>query len=171
MKEFNLVEILKDCPKGTPLYSLIHGDVKFEGIFDSEPAHPIVVEAFEGERASFDIYGRFFAICGSCVLYPSKDNRDWSTFKVPKKKGERFDPNTLRPFDKVLGRDGYESRWVAAFFSHINHDFCLPYRVTPGCGFAQVIPYKGNEHLAGKAGEPDEYYRYWEEEDGQTAST
>lgn len=29
MKKLNLVEILKDCPKGTKLYSTIYGEVEF----------------------------------------------------------------------------------------------------------------------------------------------
>ena len=171
-KEFNLVEILKDCPKGTPLYSLIHGEVKFKGIFGNYALHPIFVEDDEGTRLNFDKYGHYIANCGSCTLYPSKDSRDWITFKVPIKVIERFNPESLKPYDKVLGRDNLVSRWSLAFFSHIDHNLFYPYRVTPGCGFTQVIPYKGNEHLLGKCGEPDEYYRYWEDkENGQTAST
>lgn len=170
-KEFNLVEILKGCPKGTPLYSLLHGEVKFESIFGSDPAHPIIVEAFEGARMSFDKYGRYVANCGSCVLYPSKENRDWTTFRVPIKVIERFDPKTLKPYDKVLGRDNRNFMWDATFFSHIDKESGYPLRTVSG-GYKQLIPFKGNEHLVGKCGEPDEHYRYWEEEeDGQTAST
>ncbi len=33
-ENLNLVEILKDCPKGTKLYSPIFGEVKFEEIND-----------------------------------------------------------------------------------------------------------------------------------------
>lgn len=33
-EKLNLVEILKDCPIGTKLYSTIHGDVKLELIDD-----------------------------------------------------------------------------------------------------------------------------------------
>ena len=33
-ENLNLVEILKDCPIGTKLYSTIHGDVKLELIDD-----------------------------------------------------------------------------------------------------------------------------------------
>ena len=35
-KNLNLVDILKDCPKGYKLYSTIHGEVKFEIDFDYE---------------------------------------------------------------------------------------------------------------------------------------
>lgn len=167
MKEINLVEILKDCPKGTPLYSLLHGEVEFTHIYDGK----IYVKGW-GATTFFDARGRYVTGVGECTLFPSKDNRDWTTFKAPIKVIERFNPESLKPYDKVLGRDNPVSRWSLAFFSHIDHNLSYPYRVTPGCGFTQVIPYKGNEHLLGKGGEPDEYYRYWEEkENGQTAST
>lgn len=36
---------------------------------------------------------------GECVLFPSKENRNWSTYNP------KFNINTLEPFDKVLVRD------------------------------------------------------------------
>ena len=35
-ENLNLVEILKDCPKGTKLYSTIHGEVEFDGIHNRD---------------------------------------------------------------------------------------------------------------------------------------
>lgn len=170
MKEINLVEILKDCPKGTPLYSPAFGNIRFDSIVDNR----IVIYVTEHSTALINSNGQLewpHKHNGEMMLFPSKENRDWTTFKVPIKVIERFNPESLKPYDKVLGRDNLVSRWSLAFFSHIDHNLFYPYRVTPGCGFTQVIPYKGNEHLLGKGGEPDEYYRYWEDKDGQTAST
>lgn len=171
MKEINLVEILKDCPKGTPLYSPAFGNIRFDSIVDNR----IVIYVTEHSTALINSNGQLewpHKHNGEMMLFPSKENRDWTTFKAPIKVIERFDPETLKPYDKVLGRGNLVSRWSLAFFSHIDHNLSYPYRVTPGCGFTQVIPYKGNEHLLGKCGEPDEYYRYWEDkENGQTAST
>lgn len=156
---------------GTKLYSCIHGDVVLCSIA-SDTWYPIIVTNRRYGHIEFTSNGYYLSDeYGECILFPSKDNRDWTTFKAPIKVIERFDPETLKPYDKVLGRDNPVSRWSLAFFSHIDHNLCYPYRVTPGCGFTQVIPYKGNEHLLGKGGEPDEYYRYWEDKDGQTAST
>jgi hypothetical protein len=165
-KEFNLVEILKDCSQGMELYSLMHGVVKFDHIYDDR----VYVKGW-GVTTFVDARGRYLPGLGECILFPSKENRDWTTFNAPIKVIERFNPESLKPYDKVLGRDNLVSRWSLAFFSHIDHNIYYPYKVTPGCGFTQVIPYKGNEHLLGKCGEPDEYYRYWEDKDGQTAST
>lgn len=36
-ENINLVEILKDCPKGTKLYSPIFGEVEFLGIKKDSP--------------------------------------------------------------------------------------------------------------------------------------
>lgn len=164
-KEFNLVEILKDCPKGTPLYSLLHGEVEFTHIYDGK----IYVKGW-GAITFFDARGRYVTGVGECTLFPSKDNRDWTTFKAPIKVIERFNPESLKPYDKVLGRDNRNFMWNATFFSHIDEGSRYPLRTVSG-GYKQLIPFKGNEHLLGKGGEPDEYYRYWEDKDGQTAST
>lgn len=172
-KEFNLVEILKDCPKNMQLYCPIFGNVYFQEIKDT--GHAVLIKVVTSCNTTYEFYhnGKFYKYYedSECLLFPSKENRDWTTFKAPIKVIERFNPESLKPYDKVLGRDNLVSRWSLAFFSHIDHNLFYPYRVTPGCGFTQVIPYKGNEHLLGKCGEPDEYYRYWEDKDGQTAST
>lgn len=79
----NIAEILKDVPEGTSLFSMVEGEVKFVEI-DSSKKHPIIVENWNGEQCSYDKYGKFYFDIdeGECVLFPSKENRDWSTFKV-----------------------------------------------------------------------------------------
>ena len=100
-KNLNLVEILKDCPEGTKLYSTICGEVKLSHIENDE--YPIVVETMTGYIFRLAQDGRFFScLDGECTLYPSKDCRDWSKFVVPCYKKEKFDPNTLKPFDKII---------------------------------------------------------------------
>lgn len=82
-ENLNLVEILKDCPKGTKLYSTVLGEVELEGVTDSVN-YPIIVKLNEGqfeERIieTFTSDGRLIATCkGECVLFPSRDQRDWS---------------------------------------------------------------------------------------------
>lgn len=90
-KELNLVEILKDCPKGTKLYSTIYGEVEFSRILENEE-YPIAFDYFASnnkisERAT---KGGLHLIDfdGECTLFPSKDNRDWSTFRRPFKDGD-----------------------------------------------------------------------------------
>ena len=164
-ENLNLVEILKDCPKGTKLYSINYGDVKFEQINEGS-RFPILVRANNNNVASFLANGKIYAnYDGECALLPSKEQRDWSKFDAPWLKKERFDPNTLKPFDKVLVRDGRNEKWQCSLFSHINiiDDIYFPY-VAITTGHKCCIPYNDDtKHLVGTTEEAPEYYRYWEE--------
>lgn len=88
-KNIDLVEILKDCPRGTKLYSTIHGEVKFEQIITNN-SYPIVFtysdmacESYLGSVTKDGRHERKY--CGECTLFPSKENRDWYKFKVKPK--------------------------------------------------------------------------------------
>ena len=158
-ENLNLVEILKDCPEGTKLYSTVFGEVEFKGINDI--IGPIVVTTNIGDHECFTAGGKMFASYnGECILFPSKEQRDWNKFKPSKPK---FNPNTLQPFDKVLARNDMED-WSCMFFSHIIKDEeTYPY----ACGydwFTQCIPYNDDtKHLLGTNKEAPEFYRYWED--------
>lgn len=158
-ENLNLVEILKDCPKGTKLYSPIIGEVEFECIKYSE--YPIVTWSKNGKRIlSFTKEGLFFSE-GECImLFPSKDQRDWSKFNVKKPK---FDPKTLKPFDKVLARDSIEGQWRCTFYSHERKDI-YKYVTTDYIYNYCIIPYNDDtKHLVGTANKEPEFYRYWED--------
>ena len=75
-KELNLVEILKDAPRGTKLYSPLFGECELIKVEDSE----ILVNAGRG-YFYFSEKGRVYKDCGECLLFQSKENRDWSTFR------------------------------------------------------------------------------------------
>ena len=159
-ENLNLVEILKDCPKGTKLYSTVFGEVELDSI-DVVSSHPICV-VFPSGDDSFTKDGKMFDDCdGECVLFPSKDQRDWSKFKIKKVK---FDPNTLKPFDKVLVRDINSEKWKIQLFSHIIKD-CFPheYHCIGSC-YNFCIPHNDDtKHLVSTNDEAPEFYRYWEE--------
>ena len=60
----------------------------------------------------------------------------------------------FKPFDKVLVRDYYGSKWRANFFSHMTGEESLPF----SCGgfeWRYCIPYEGNEHLLGTSNDPE----------------
>ena len=159
-EKLNLVEILKDCPKGTKLYSTNFGVVKFDEI-GNNPNYPIVVSHIGGfEKFTKD--GRLYCICdGECVLFPSKDQRDWSKFNIKKPK---FDPKTLQPFDKVLARFSHDAIWKRTLFSHENKEECTYKYVTMNYDHRYCIPYNDDtKHLVGTKEEAPEYYRYWED--------
>lgn len=84
MKEkFNLVEILKNAPRGLKLYSPIFGECEL--VTTLEPGlFPIRVQGKNYEDYyGFTKNGYYLADEDSeCLLFPSKYNRDWSTFKL-----------------------------------------------------------------------------------------
>lgn len=165
-KKIDLVKILKNCPKGTKLYSCIHGEVEFCGI-ESDVLHPIIVKTQIKDNQSFTSYGLYHDdYNGECLLFPSKDNRDWSTFVAPKKKIERFDPYTLAPYDHILVRDNLTDVWIPQILSYIEGSGL--FGDMSGSEWKYAIPYEGNERLRLCCDSPeDEYFRYWEDEDGQ----
>lgn len=163
-ENLNLVEILKDCPKGTKLYSINYGDVKFEQINEGS-RFPILVRANNNSTASFLANGKMYAnYDGECALLPSKEQRDWSKFTAPWLKKERFDPKTLKPFDRVLVKDSHNDIWYCKFFSHImNVPKLYNYATTAGF-YKYCIPYNDDtKHLVGTNEEAPEFYRYWED--------
>lgn len=80
----NIVELLKYCPKGTKLYSTVFGEVKFSEIY---PNNMIVVIIKDDCKRVFHKDGSYSKY-GECVLFPSKDQRDWDKFRLPAKKGD-----------------------------------------------------------------------------------
>lgn len=83
----NLVEILKDVPSGTKLYSPIYGECEFLGI-DNMMEFPIRVRPCYNIKNGWDGFTKHGkkSDCknAECLLFPSEENRDWSTFKVSK---------------------------------------------------------------------------------------
>lgn len=169
-ENLNLAEILKDCPEGTKLYSPVYGDVELVKVIQVEDEilstieddiYPIKIKLNNNSIDNFTKDGRMFEdYDGECMLFPSKDQRDWGKFKP---KQPKFDPKTLQPFDKVLARNDRED-WSCVFFSHIVKDEeTYPY----ACGydwFTHCIPYNDDtKHLVGTTKEAPEFYRYWED--------
>lgn len=157
-----MTKILKDCPKGWKFWSPIFGEIEFYSI-SLNYNYPIILSCKKGKiwfskEGLFDIENEG----AECLLFPSKDQRDWSKFTAPWYKKEKFDPKTLQPFDKVLVRDE-NSYWRCNLFSHItNHKF-FPY-VTVEDTYSHCIPYNDDtKHLVGTTEEAPEYYRYWED--------
>lgn len=75
----------------------------------------------------------------------------------------KFDPKSLKPFDKVLVRQYYDIPWSADFYSYydevegyvactgeVHYDYCIPYN-------------DDTKHLVGKLEDAPELYKYWEE--------
>ena len=260
-EKLNLVKILKDCHKGTKLYSSVFGEVELDHIDTSCSNYPIIIrlKGVEGHESLTSEGKMFVDYDGECVLFPSRENRDWSkfkptcefkdgdilsykcaclknrtiyiyryhktlntayyvalsgdtdsTFKIGNK-GEcalngydgtarfateeekqklfdaikergykwnaetktleklvepKFDPKTLKAFDKVLVRLTRDCIWNVTFFSHYDKEVnwgCYPFVTTSCKSYDKVIPYNDEtKHLLGTSDEAPEYYRYWE---------
>ena len=162
-ENLNLVEILKDCPKGTKLYSTAYGDVELIRVIQNDDAdYPIEIRLSDDSITSVTTDGRLCEYYnGECILFPSKDQRNWSKFKIKKPK---FDPKTLKPFDKVLVRDINSEKWKIQLFSHIIKD-CFPYEYhCIGSCYNFCIPYNDDtKYLVGTSNKEPEFYRYWED--------
>ena len=158
-ENLNLVEILKDCHVGTKLYSPIYGDVEFfQVLADSNEDYQIDVKLSDNTIDTFTKDGRINSeYKGECMLFPSKDQRDWSKLKIKKAK---FDPNTLKPFDKVLVMYDEEDYWSCNLFSNIQAKYSY---LCVGGTFRYCIPYNDDtKHLVGTSEEAPEFYRYWD---------
>lgn len=162
-KNINLCKILKNCPKGWEFYSSIYGWIYFEGL-NTGDNYPVIISYKNGKLESFGADGRLFLdYAGECVLFPSKDQRDWSKFTAPWYKKEKFDPKTLKLHDKVLVRDEFTYSWASAYFYHIEEDSDYPYMTTRSA-YRYCIPYNNNtKHLDGRKEQAPDFYRYWEE--------
>ena len=75
-EKINIAEILKDKPRGIKLYSLTYGDCfyqEYTGDFGIE------CQSQNGVQFNLDEYGKY-CIDGECIIFPSKDMRDWRKF-------------------------------------------------------------------------------------------
>lgn len=163
-EKINLCEILKDCPKGTKFYSTIFGDVEFVCITDIG-GYSIVLKARDDYKVCVDSKGIYLGIYnGECILFPSREQQDWSKFKAPWRKKERFDPKTLKEFDKVLVKDDGDWIWRVDIISvPANYNDNIPYLIGDN-DFDWIIPYnEDTKHLVGTKDEAPEFYRYWED--------
>lgn len=145
----NIATILKKCPKWTKLYSPLFGEVILDCVKDGIE-NPICCLASDGGTPFFMSDGRYFGdyTDAECMIFPSKDQRDWNKFVVPDQKPKY----QFKPFDKVLVRDSDIERWICNFFGFIDEDgdyICV------NAPWKQCIPYEGNEHLLGTTNAPE----------------
>ena len=161
-QKLNLCEVLKDCPEGEPFWSPLFGDVTLYDI-DQEAKNVIVLTKSEitwyiNNDGTITIDK---VTSPEIMLYPSREQRDWSKFNAPWLKKERFDPKTLKPFDRVIVY-GKNEGWFCSIFSHIGEGE-YPYNTASG-NYAWCIPYNDDtKRLVGTTDEAPEFYRYWED--------
>ena len=72
----------------------------------------------------------------------------------------KFNINTLKPFDEVLVRNTNNGRWRGQFYMSYNKNEEYPFECTYNC-WKQCIPYEGNEHLHDKTDDCPDFYKTW----------
>lgn len=79
--KINIAEILKDCPKGTKLYSPIYGEIELLKV-NSNYTYPINITIGIDSTDTFTSDGRLYEQYHSaeCILFPSREMRDWTKF-------------------------------------------------------------------------------------------
>ena len=147
-ENINLVEILKDAPKGTKLYSPICGECE---LYNINTYTNIIICAIKDDddfsTLIFDSKGRYFGFSdsGEYMLFPSKDNRDWSTFDVPWKHKH------FEPFQKVLVASGVSELWEPDIYGYYDNKrkrhICMIHSAYDN----DIIPYEENEDKLGKS--------------------
>ena len=79
-KKINIAELLKDCPKGTKLYSPIFGEVYLDKI----SPHLAIIVTTDKYKEEFLYDGRY-GMNGECMLFPSKGKTTWEGFVPPRR--------------------------------------------------------------------------------------
>ena len=163
-ENLDLTKILEGCPKGIDFYHTVYGTVLFNSI-DLDSEYPI--RFIVGKNQVNSVTKSGLAISdykGECILFPSKEQRDWSKFERfwDKPKVKKFDPHTLHPFDKVLGFYEVEGgSWECNIFSHLIGKDCSA--VCTGMIYNKYIPYnEETKYLIGTNEDCPEYYKWWE---------
>lgn len=84
----NIAEILKYCPEGTKLYSLVNGEVTLRKIEDPEYLQYPIEVITNNHKSDFYTKDGLYTPFGECVLFPSINQKDWRKFRIPVKKGD-----------------------------------------------------------------------------------
>ena len=76
----NILKIIEKAPKDHVYWCILFGECKVK-IDDIGETYPLRVETGD-DFCLIMADGRYFEDCdGECVLFPSKDNRDWAAFE------------------------------------------------------------------------------------------
>ena len=166
-ENIDLTKILENCPEGTKFYSYIFGEETYlkEITLHQGNPRPILIYGKYGVGQNYCLSRKGHPYAdnyGECCIFPSKEMRDWSKFTAPWLKKERFDPKTLKPFDKVLCKNGLEM-WRCDFFSSYM-ETCVCQNVCISGSYSYCIPYNDDtKHLVGTKDEAPDFYKYWED--------
>ena len=159
-ENIDLTKILEGCPKGTEFYSTVFGKVYFNG-FINYATYPIQFIRNGSGGCVFAKDGRVYTnYDGECVIFPSRDQRDWSKFERFWDK-PKIGLDIFEPFDKVLVRNKKTELWLLDMFAfHVEQNVAK----TLNGAYMQCIPYnEETKHLLGTNNDCLAYYKWGEE--------
>lgn len=152
-QKINIAELLIEAPSGTILYSPLYGECKLDGVTEP-PCCDIVVEVQDSlktfNNAGYPYWTGNYdknSIGKECMLFPSKKNRDWSTFKAPRKY------KNFNTGDKVLTQYwpvSLKAKWQYDIYSHFDTEVNKHITLGAVSDDDEILPYEGNEDLLGK---------------------
>jgi hypothetical protein len=124
-----IADKLKDCPKGTKLWTEMFGEV---GLVEVTSESKILIQTKNDGRWLFDSYGRYRPE-GDCVLWPGS-GESWEDFTG----GLLWNPKNLKPYDKVLVL--HDKIWIPELLSGYrdNRFYLVGYGIK---AFQKVLPY------------------------------
>ena len=127
--KINITTILKNKPKGTKLYSTVHGKCTFEAITDEIFKIHFCTSKFglmQAGECTLIKFGNMFDD-GECIIFPSKEMQDWSKFAW--KKGDVLVSNDGK--ERVIFvkfQDNRYMRFFGKFFSQKKEDGDIDYK-------------------------------------------
>lgn len=148
----NIAEILKDCPKGTKLWSPVLGECELYMVARDNDI--IILCGSDKIPVTLNKYGQSYSF-GDYVLFPSKEvyltsyKTAWDNFKAPAQHKH------FKPFQKVLCKCwDYQTNktvWRAAFYDYYDEEK-RQHNTISGWPIEdhEIIQYEGNENLLGK---------------------
>lgn len=106
----NIAKILKDCPRGTRLYSLIYGELSLVSV-KTGMLYPIFCRIRNGNTVSYTEDGKNYTKDAEPTLFPSKGQRDWSKFNVNTKVNNKDAACQLNQSENVLVGNDIEQNY------------------------------------------------------------
>lgn len=115
-QKLNIAEILKNKPRGTKLYSMIHGKCSFEAVTDEIFKINFCTSKFgltQSGECTLIKFGNMYD-GGECIIFPSKEMRDWEKFSW--KKGDILISND--GCTEVIFNKWYDDTYTSFYCKH-----------------------------------------------------
>lgn len=132
-QKLNIAEILKNKPRGTKLYSMIHGTCSFEAVTDEIFKINFCTSKFgltQSGECTLIKFGNMYD-GGECIIFPSKEMRDWSKFAWQKGDvlvGENnahiiFEKFTDATYTTFIGRHYFNGNYIQERYTCVTQHF------------------------------------------------